>query len=256
VIGLVIAVMLVSPGAARDGVASPASSGPPQPSASRARAPDLTRLFELAARGDRAALGKLAARPDAGRSSAEWQALATGYTVLKDYPASLAAYGAAARLDPALGNDAKLLGDVRRAAEQPATQGAALDLAATGLGSGGADLLFDLWSTNRTRQGAKSLADAARAKLDQAEVKEHSSPALRVALDLMSARGCSGYRALLPRAVEHADARSLPVLNKLTVGRGCGFLGISDCFYCLRGDSKLGAAVENAKSRPAPSFPP
>jgi serine/threonine-protein kinase len=256
VVGLVIAVMLVSPGAVRDRAASPSSSAEPPPSASRARPPDLTRLFELAARGDRAALGKLAARPDAGRSSAEWQALAAGYTVLKDYPASLAAYGAAARLEPALGNDAKLLGDVHRAAEQPETQGAALDLAATSLGSGGADLLFDLWSTNKGKPGGKALADAARAKLDQAEVKEHASPALRVALDLMSARGCQAYRALLPRAAEHADARSLPTLKKLTVGGGCGFLGLSDCFYCLRGDSNLGAAAEKAKSRPAPSFPP
>jgi hypothetical protein len=176
--------------------------------------------------------------------------------VLRDYPACLAAYGAAARLEPALGNDTKLLGDVRRAAEQPATQGLALDLMASGLGSGGADLLFDVWSTNKGKPGGKALGDAARARLDQPEVKEHASPALRVALDLMSAKGCQAYKALMPRAVEVADARSLPTLKKLTVGGGCGFLGLADCFSCLRGDGKLGQAVENAKARPAPSFPP
>jgi serine/threonine protein kinase len=256
VVGLVAVIMLVSPGAGRDQSISPGSSGRPSATASRAPAPDLALLFDPASRGDRAALGKLAARSDAGRSAAEWRALGAGYAVLKDYAASLSAYTAAVRLEPALATDAKLLGDVHRAAEEPTTQAPALDLASTALASGGADLLFDLWSTNKSKPGGKALADAAHGKLDQADVKEHASPALRVALDLMNARGCPGYRALLPRAVEHADTRSLPTLNKLSVARGCGFLGLGDCFYCLRGDAKLGQALENAKSRSAPTFPP
>jgi hypothetical protein len=209
-------------------------------------------LFARATRGDRAALGTLAARSDSQRTAAEWRALGAGYAVVKDYPASLAAYADATRLDPDLAQDPRLLFDVRRAAQEPKSQAVALELAATRLGMAGADLLFDLWVNSRGKPATKALAEAARAQLDQA--RSHASPALDVALDLMSARSCSAYKALLPRAVEHADMRALPSLNKLLARNGCGFLGFGDCYPCLRADGKLGSAIDRAKARPGPRF--
>ncbi len=64
------------------------------------------------------------------------------------------------------------------------------------------------------------------------------------AAELRQASGCSAHREQIEKLAEIGDPRALPVLetyqNKST--RGCGRLGLSDCYGCIRGD--LSDAVE------------
>ena len=61
-------------------------------------------------------------------------------------------------------------------------------------------------------------------------------------------------KKLLPRVLESGDMRSVPVLTRLSERRGCGFLGLRDCFACLRtaNGKDLAAAQKAAGERPAP----
>ena len=115
----------------------------------------------------------------------------------------------------------------------------------------GADILFDVWaSTNDktdTTQAAKSL-------LDRDDVLAHASPALRVALELRRATKCDDVKRLLPDAKDHADERATRRLTQLGSRHGCGFLGLADCFPCIRQNDDLSDASHAASGRPAPKF--
>jgi eukaryotic-like serine/threonine-protein kinase len=226
------------------------------PSASAAVAvappPALSAMMARAASGDRDAIAALRKRPDATRSALEWRALGRGYAKLEMFSASVAAYARAAALDPKLASDRILLDDVRRAALRSNSDDAALKLCAGGLGSSGIDLLYDL-STSSERAD-RAVTERAKKLLDEDAVRARASPALAVVLDLKHARGCSAYKKILPDAASNADARSLTTLRRLTASRGCGFLGLGDCFSCLRGDPALSDAIHRAEAHPAPEF--
>jgi serine/threonine protein kinase len=245
-----------------------AGGGPVEPSAffdssQRARAADAAaagseqaadELARRAARGDRDALSRLQKVPDAERSLRDWRALGRGYATIQDYRTSMAAYARALKLDRSLAGDRRLLADVRRALAVVGSHDAALALCKNALGSAGADLLFDLWAKERRNPNRKQYAEAARIALEEQEVRSRASPALSIALALQAARGCSAHKRLLARAAEHADARSEPYLRRLQARRGCGFLGLGDCYSCVRGDPNLGRALKRAADHPAPSY--
>ena len=87
------------------------------------------------------------------------------------------------------------------------------------------------------------------------DLRSVATPALEIAMDLERARVCAEYRALLPRAIEHADERSLSALKALRSRRGCGKNAGTDCFPCIRPvESQLEDALAAASVRPAPRF--
>ncbi len=223
------------------GSASALSPGPPA----------LQELVKRAESGDRTAIYALRQRPEKGRSAAEWRALARGFAKIHFDKPSMDAYRHALAEDPVLVKDPQTVRDVRHALDTPDSATEALDIAAHQLGSVGVDLVYSVATSDK----AKPLA-VARAKklLDDPTVVSHASPALKTALDLKSARGCAGYKKLLPSAAANADARSYHLLLRLTVTRGCGFLGLGDCWSCLRGSGDLAQALKRAKSTPAPTF--
>jgi hypothetical protein len=93
--------------------------------------------------------------------------------------------------------------------------------------------------------------------VDGEKVWEKASPALQLLIELPRVQkkdGCKGVKEMLPRVTELADARALPILKKFKDRRGCGFLGLSDCFGCLRRGEDLGNAIAAAESRDAPEF--
>ncbi|HMJ11959.1 MAG TPA: protein kinase [Polyangiaceae bacterium] len=214
---------------------------------------ELAALMERASRGDATALAQLTARPESERSIEEWRALGRGHAQLGQYPASLKAYEKALASDPKLSADAALLADVRAAAEDPAAAAGALQLAAK-LGASGADLIHDVWSANRRNKANAEIAKLAKSLLESDALRRQASPALLIALDLGKPQACGSYKKLLPRAVEHADVRSAGTLKALTASRGCGFLGLMDCYGCLRGSKDLAAALKTAPTRAAPVF--
>jgi len=211
----------------------------------------LNQLIEAARSGDRAVLGDL--RALAGKEARAWLALGNGYARIQHAEASLAAYQTAVELDATLASDTRLLVDVRAALGAPTQREAALRLAEK-LGAAGADLVYDLWLSLRGNPREKAAAADLSNRLERPPLSGQASPALTVALELNGAKSCPAFKKILPRAAEHADERALAKLQPLTQKTGCGFLGLRDCYSCLRGGSELTAALGRARSQPAPSF--
>lgn len=94
----------------------------------------------------------------------------------------------------------------------------ALELMRSGLGSAGADLLYQL-----EKSGAK-VAPKAKELLRSKEVLEAASPALRILLELEGAKSCEDRLPLLDRAKSLGDDRSAALLASLAKGTktGCG----------------------------------
>ena len=218
--------------------------------------PDVRALVAGAEVGDRAALAELAERKPSKRGLLEWRALGHGWFRAGDPEAGLAQYTEALRVKPDLANDPILLADVRSVALHPELSTKALELAARSLGARGADLLYDVIDEqkNVTSSGA---ALRARALLEEEPAKSQRSPALIALFRLQAAMKrpkCSELLALLPDLERNADDRSLSLLTRLNERRGCGFLGLKDCYSCLRGGNLLKDALTAVKARPRPSF--
>jgi hypothetical protein len=167
----------------------------------------------------------------------------------------LAAYASALDADPTLAKDPMLTADVKKAALNAAHTTRALELAIAKLGSTGADLAYDVWSSTRSDKERASVNKLAKPHVDGSAIRKNASPALLVALDLAKAKSCGDYSKLMPRARDSADTRSLTKLKSLSARRGCGFLRLSDCWSCLRGNDDLATALKRAESTPAPALP-
>jgi eukaryotic-like serine/threonine-protein kinase len=226
--------------------------------ASAAPAPvddDLAELMQRAQGGDRTALAELLGRAAEAKLAPAYQALGRGYFKIGQIDVGLRVYRFGGKLDPKLGQSGEVLADLRRGLADPANEQLALEVASV-LGPFGADFLYDVYESNRATNAA--LSKQAKALLDSDAVVAQQSPALKVLLELPKTKteGCGAVKKLLPRVTESADARSLPALTRLSERRGCGFLGLRDCFACLRTDKgkELAAAQKAAAERPAPSL--
>jgi hypothetical protein len=150
-----------------------------------------------------------------------------------------------------------LLADVRGAADRADVGMEALEFAARSLGAGGADLLLDVVERGKVT-GSAALAAQARTLLEDEAVRKQASPALKALFSLQAAMKrpkCTELKALLPELSRSADERSLSILGRLAERRGCGFLGLGDCYGCLRSNAELTRTIELARGRPRPSFP-
>jgi eukaryotic-like serine/threonine-protein kinase len=214
---------------------------------------DLAELMKRAETGDRAALADLVGRAAEAKQGAAYKALGRGYFKAGQMDEGLRAYRSGAKLDPKLGEAAEVMTDLRRGLVDAASQPLSLEVAAT-LGAAGADFLYDVYDTNRIANAA--LSKQAKALLDSEAVAAVSSPALKLVLELPKAKteGCTAVKKLLPRIQQSGDARLVPTLTRMNDRRGCGFLGLRDCFACLRAEKgkELTAALKAVGERPAP----
>lgn len=120
---------------------------------------------------------------------------------------------------------------------------AAVALLEHDFGARGVDVLYALL----TRPGP--LRGRIARSLSREEVRGHASPATLIAIDLHNASRCETKRALLPRAAQFGDHRTLNQLKPLTVNRGCGTLKLADCWPCLRKDAALRNAIASINAR-------
>jgi serine/threonine-protein kinase len=212
---------------------------------------DLDDLMKRAEGGDRTALAELLGRAAEAKLAPAYRALGRGYFKIGQMDAGLRAYRSGGKLDPNLGAAPEVLADLRAASANAANQQLSLEVAAD-LGAAGADFLYEVYDSNKTANAAFS--KQAKTLLDGEAVQKHASPALKVALDLPKAKteGCLAVKKLLPRIQESGDARVLPTLTRLGERRGCGFLGLKDCFACLRQGKDLANAQKAVAQRPAP----
>ncbi len=158
-------------------------------------------------------------------------------------------------LEPAKRGDATLIEGLVKAAGRAGSQDAVFEMLESHLGTQGPDVLHDLAFGKRTSTPA--VVSRAGKSLKSDAVRKHASPALLVALDLRFNGGCQAKHKLLDRAREHGDERSLSQLRGLLHAKGCGFLGLSDCWKCMRADRKLNDAIkaisERTKAAPEPA---
>ncbi len=214
---------------------------------------DLAQLMKRAEGGDRTALAELPGRAATAKLAPAYLALGRGYFKIGQVDAGLRAYRSGGNLDPKLGEANNVLGDLRRGLAEAKNEQLALEVAAV-LGAGGADFLYDVYDSNRTTNA--TLSKQAKVLLDSDAVQAQQSPALKLAFELFKAKtdGCSAVKKLLPRIEESGDIRVVPALTRLGERRGCGFLGLRDCFACLRSANgkDLAAAQKAASARPAP----
>ncbi|MFO7178828.1 MAG: serine/threonine-protein kinase [Pseudomonadota bacterium] len=212
-------------------------------------------VIEQATSGDTEALARLLDVPRSRRSLETWRALGRGHCVAKEFERCLELYRDGIAAKPALADDLEVLRDLRALAEIPAVGLQALDFFAERLGSAGPDLLFDVWNAPRAKDD--TFAKRARELLGQERVKARMTPALAGYFELaeaLKAPRCKELQPLLERLGPVLDARSVTFLNRLTHRRGCGFLGLSDCYSCLRAGNELKTALDGARARPAPQF--
>jgi hypothetical protein len=217
---------------------------------------ELAQLIARAEAGDQTALAELTARPEQKRSPDEWRALGHGYAKLGHFTASLNAYQRGVVSKPELALDPKLLSDVHAAALDAASADAALKFSVEALGASGVDLVYDVWESSKSIPSRAALSKQARAYLDDDAVRAKASPALKVLFEINKAQkeGCASVKRWLARAATAGDARVVPTLKRFEDRRGCGFLGLSDCYSCLRASKDLGSTAERAVTRPAPDF--
>jgi serine/threonine-protein kinase len=232
-------------------------SGEPAPPArdpvadAQARASALAELVVKAERGDAAALATLFEVPVAERTPSVWRTLISGKCP-NDPCFELVKAGLAAV--PALIDEPVVVRELRRLAGSETHGPAALELAAT-QGERGADIVHDVTSD---RSLAKSpLSSRAKALLEDERVRSKMSPALAALLRLsgaLKAPRCGELKRLLAEVGGAFDGRALPALGRLGERRGCGLLGLGDCYSCLRSGRELKTALEAAKSRASPRF--
>jgi hypothetical protein len=213
--------------------------------------PELSEVLARAEQGDAKAVDELAARPAGERTAAEWMALARGALKLRRVGAALDYFAGAVKVDGSQASDAVLLPAVRKAADDESLRQKAMELAATGLGASGPDVLFDVWTSTTQKTESTALA---KSMLDREDVRQRTSAPLRLALDLRRATKCEEVQRLVVEAKDHADERASRRLTQLASRRGCGFLGLSDCFSCLRKGDDLALATKAAQGRKAPKL--
>ena len=245
----VLLALLLSLGSQASSVAAEPTSG-----VAALKAPiddDLSELMQRAESGERPALAELLGRAPEAKSALAYRALGRGYFKIGQLDAGLRAYRSGGKLDPSLGDSPEVMADLRLGLADAPNQQLTLEVAAE-LGAGGADFLYGVWDDKRPSNVA--LSKQAKALLDSEKVQTRASPALKVVLDLSKAKGegCASVKKVLPRVEQSGDARVLPQLTRLSDRKGCGFLGLGDCFGCLRRGKDLSNAQKAAADRAAP----
>jgi serine/threonine-protein kinase len=225
-------------GAAPAGASEPANSKPP-PALAPADA-----LTAAEAAGS-VALGELAARfPE---DPAVWRALMRAHTAEKRGADAMRAVAKLVLVNERATEDEDVEDAIKAAVQGPIESAdAALALMESGLGSKGPDLLFDLSTTKGLSTRALTRVKQALAKPD---VKSRMSPGLALVIEFRAASSCEAKKALLGRAKDQGDGRLLTSLRPLQTPKGCGFLGLGDCWSCMRRDNALGAAIAAIEER-------
>ena len=232
---------------------TPAERPSPVPSVSlsAAGAPSAgpSTLAERAALGDPAALRQLEKREPEDRSVDESFAVALGREL--EQRAELEKLATRVRGKPALASDPATLEKLLEFVADPRTGTAALKVVATLPGSIGPDILYEVWTGTPERNDTTRLAEEL---VSSREVRVKASPALLVALDLRRTEECDAVAAILPRAIQHGDSRSLRMLGKLVQRKGCGPRKAQDCYSCLRDSELIMDAINAVRKRRAPKF--
>jgi hypothetical protein len=229
-----------------EAAASVEAPAPPESATTLVRpAPSLTRDEIETARGlgSPALLGLVEKHP----RHAELR-VALAQTLAKEQRLSAAtdAVREALEIDPKQHESGKVAAVLFQAAQSSASTEAAFALLQGPMGSRGADVIFDLSQAKKVRREVRTRA---KSWLESEAFQAASSPALNVAVALWLSKSCQQKYALLLRAKNVGDERSLAQVEVLKAKSGCGASKKSDCWPCLRNDSRLAEAIAAIQER-------
>jgi DNA-binding NarL/FixJ family response regulator len=206
-------------------------------------------LVERAKSGEPEAMAAIEQRPITERAIEETLALAEGRAASERRGIDV--------LRQQCSEHPELLDDVRTAtkwlayARSPAVAKDALAALASLPSATAADLVYEVWIGTEGRTAATQIA---REMIYAPSFRKWASPSLSIALDLRAAESCDRILALLPRAIEAGDRRSLQVLARLNARRNCGPQKNQDCYPCLHGSALMSSAIRATRERRAPTF--
>lgn len=255
VLGVLVALLLSSLGDERpepqayepasDSKASSAVEHAPAPSVTPAAAtpPSLSEQLRQAESQGLPALEALAkAHPKDG---SVLLALAQGRVDAKQYAEAVNAVSAALDAEPELNISKKVASLLFTTAQSKSGRERTFQLLEGPMGSRGADIVYDIAVHPDIKPQVKARAEK---YLKSAAFERASSPELNIAVALLHATRCEQKHGLLLRAKNVGDARSLKHLEALLDTKGCDG-GKSDCYPCLRADSRLADAIAAVKAR-------
>lgn len=173
-------------------------------------------------------------------------ALAQARVAAKKYEPAVRAVSSALAVDPELNVSKKVATLLFTTAQSRSGREETFKLLEGPMGSRGADIVYDIAVHPSIKAAVKQRAEQ---YLKSDAFEKASSPELNIAVALRHAERCEQKHALLLRAKNVADSRSLSYLEPLTKTQGCGKGGKQDCYPCLRGDSRLPEAIQAVKAR-------
>ena len=158
-----------------------------------------------------------------------------------------------AKLRPEAASDEAMLPVIKAALEgPPEATDTAFAMLEEDMGEQGLSLLYALWTSSAKDASAKLKARAGKV-LSKPEIKARASKGLQALIDLnMTPASCETKREGVELALEAGDRRAVPLLQRLSSRKGCGFLNVQDCWPCLRRDNALAEAIKAAEKRPEP----
>jgi tetratricopeptide (TPR) repeat protein len=220
-------------------VESSAARAPASPEAAPA---SLSEQLKQAESEGLAALEALAkANPNDG---AVLLALAQERVNSKKYAEAVNAVSAALEVEPELNVSKKVASLLFTTAQSKSGRERTFSLLEGPMGSRGADIVYDIAVHPTIKPQVKTRAEK---YLASEAFERASSPELNIAVALLHANRCEQKYALLLRAKNVGDSRSLKHLDPLVKTDGCGAGGKQDCYPCMRADSRLA----DARSQPS-----
>ncbi len=173
-------------------------------------------------------------------------ALAQAQVGAKQYAQAVGTVSKALEVDPKLNSSEKISSLLFTTAQSKSGRQETFQLLEGPMGSRGADIVYDISIDERIKASVRRRAEK---YLKSREFDRASSPALNIAVALRYASQCEQKHALLLRAKNVGDVRSLTYLEAFKQRSGCGSGGKQDCYPCLRKDSRLQDAIAAIKAR-------
>jgi hypothetical protein len=164
----------------------------------------------------------------------------------KNYTGTVGAIGRALSIDPTYQNNAQVASLVFQTAQVKASSDAAFALLEGAMGSRGADIAYDLVTTEKVRPWVQTRAETF---LQSKSFEKVATPGLRAIVKLRYAGGCEEKRAAFAELKKTSDERALFELVPLQDKSGCGARKKDDCYPCLRTSNDLDDAITAVRSR-------
>lgn len=165
-----------------------------------------------------------------------------------EFSASVGSIARALVLDKTVAQDAELASLLWKLVQKRECSESTFKLLEGPMGTRGADILYDLATTDGVRRDIKARANEF---FDSGRYRGSSSPELALLMNLRNAANCDERKRSVEQASTLGDERILPLLEALQKRDGCGSQGRDDCNPCLRGADLLEHSISVVRRRSA-----